>query len=203
MKKLVFGGLLAVSLAGAVFAPAAGAAGDAEEGKKKFYTCVGCHGVAGYTNAYPTYSVPRLGGQQADYVVAALKSYQNGERKHPSMQGNSISLGEQDMQNIAAYVAKFRSVNSNLPITGDVEAGKDKAVACGGCHGDDGNSSDSNFPRLAGQYESYLIKSLKDYRSGVRNNAMMAGFASTLSDEDITDIAAYYASQKKGLSVTD
>jgi len=57
------------------------------------------------------------------------------------------------------------------------------------------------FPRLAGQYESYLIRALKEYKAGTRTNPMMMGFASMLSEDDIRDVAAYYASQKKGLTI--
>lgn len=57
------------------------------------------------------------------------------------------------------------------------------------------------FPRLAGQYESYLIRALSEYKSGARANPMMMGFASMLSEEDIKDVAAYYASQKRGLTI--
>lgn len=202
MKKVVNGGLMAIGLFLFAMASDSGAAGDTEAGKTKFYGCQGCHGVVGYTNAYPTYHVPRLGGQHADYIVAALKSYQEGDRKHSSMHGNSVSLSEQDMQDIAAYVAKARKGDSTGPITGNSAAGKEKAMACGGCHGEDGNSADANFPRLAGQYESYLVESLKAYQSGARSNPMMSGFASGLSEEDMKDIAAYYAKQKKGLTVT-
>lgn len=177
------------------------AAGDVEAGKKKFYTCQGCHSVPGYTNTYPTYHVPRIGGQHADYVVAALNAYREQERKHGSMKGNVDNLTEQDMEDIAAYVSKFRSMNSTLPITGNPQAGKSKAASCASCHGEDGNSENSMFPRLAGQYESYLIRALSEYKSGARSNPMMMGFASTLSEEDMKDVAAYYASQKKGLTV--
>ena len=177
------------------------AAGDADAGKKKFYTCEGCHSVPGYTNTYPTYHVPRIGGQHADYVVAALNAYREQERKHASMKGNVDNLSEQDMEDIAAYVSKFRGMNSTLPITGNPQVGKGKAVSCASCHGEDGNSENSMFPRLAGQYESYLVRALSEYKSGARSNPMMMGFASTLSEEDIKDVAAYYASQKKGLTV--
>ena len=177
------------------------AAGDVEAGKKKFYTCQGCHSVPGYTNTYPTYHVPRIGGQHADYVVAALNAYREQERKHGSMKGNVDNLTEQDMEDIAAYVSKFRSMNSTLPITGNPQTGKSKAASCASCHGEDGNSENSMFPRLAGQYESYLVRALSEYKSGARSNPMMMGFASTLSEEDMKDVAAYYASQKKGLTV--
>jgi cytochrome c553 len=177
------------------------AAGDAAIGKKKFYTCEGCHSVAGYANTYPTYHVPRIGGQYPDYVVSALKAYREDDRKHASMKSNVDNLSEQDMEDIAAYVSKFRGMNSSLPVTGDIQAGRIKAAMCASCHAEDGNSENNMFPRLAGQYESYLIHALKDYKSGDRSNPMMMGFASALSELDMQDIAAFYASQKKGLTI--
>lgn len=81
------------------------AAGDAKAGKDKVYTCYGCHGVPGYTNAYPTYRVPMLGGQNADYIVAALKGYKSGERKHPTMHAQASTMSDQDMEDIAAYLS--------------------------------------------------------------------------------------------------
>tara|TARA_Y100001934_G_scaffold164786_1_gene196222 strand:- start:107 stop:436 length:330 start_codon:yes stop_codon:yes gene_type:complete len=79
------------------------AAGDAAQGKIKAQQCMGCHGIPGYTNAYPNYHVPRVGGQEVDYLVSALKAYANGERQHKTMQAQAASLSEQDMQDIAAY----------------------------------------------------------------------------------------------------
>ena len=78
---------------------------------------------------------------------------------------------------------------------GDVAAGEKKAQPCQACHGVDGNKTpDGQYPRLAGQYEDYLAKTLRDYRSGERKNAIMAGFVTTLTEQDIEDLAAYYAS---------
>lgn len=203
MKKMTFAVLGAMTLGAVLATPGAQAAGgDREEGKKKFYTCIGCHGIEGYANTYPTYQVPRIGGQHPDYIVSALKTYQAGERPHASMQGNATSLSSEDLEDIGAYVAAFRSINVNLPTHGDVTAGKAKAQSCAGCHGEDGNSvAGSGFPRLAGQYESYIVKTLQDYKSGKRKNPMMNGIAATLSEEDMENVAAYYASQKKGLIV--
>jgi cytochrome c553 len=203
MKIKILWSLLALGLSNAAMVSVADAAGDREAGKTKFYTCVGCHGFSGYTNSYPNYNVPRLGGQHADYVVAALKAYQSNQRKHGSMHGNTASLSEQDMQDIAAYVSKFRSISVKLPTTGQVAAGQEKSQACQGCHGEEGNSTDPNFPRLAGQYESYLIKSLQDYKSGVRKNPIMGGFAAGLTEQDIKDISAFYASQARGLTIVE
>lgn len=80
---------------------------------------------------------------------------------------------------------------------GDATAGAEKAKTCASCHGATGDESlDDSYPRLAGQYPEYLAKALHDYKSGARKNAIMAGFAQGLSDEDIDDLAAYFASQK-------
>jgi Cytochrome c553 len=79
----------------------------------------------------------------------------------------------------------------------DKEAGKKKAEqVCASCHGLDGVGIIPTYPNLAGQYVDYLTKSLKDYRSGKRSNAIMAGFAATLTDEDIKNLAYYYATLK-------
>ena len=78
---------------------------------------------------------------------------------------------------------------------GDAEAGQAKSATCMGCHGLAGNSTIPNFPKLAGQGEAYLLKQLQYFKSGERNNAMMAGVAATLSDQDMEDIAAYYSIQ--------
>lgn len=84
---------------------------------------------------------------------------------------------------------------------GSVEAGQAKSQVCQACHGTDGNGTgDGQYPRIAGQYADYLAKSLRDYRSGERNNAIMAGFAATLSDADIDNLAAFYAAQKGPLT---
>lgn len=80
------------------------AAGDPEAGKIKASTCIGCHGITNYSNVYPSYRVPLLGGQHPEYVVQSLKAYKNGERTHPTMQAQASSMSEQDMQDIAAYL---------------------------------------------------------------------------------------------------
>ena len=66
---------------------------------------MGCHGIPGYTNAYPTYPVPKLAGQNAAYIVSALKAYKAGRRNHQTMQAQASTLSEKDMEDIAAYFA--------------------------------------------------------------------------------------------------
>ena len=81
------------------------AAGDYEAGKIKAYTCTGCHGIVNYKNTYPTYHVPRIGGQNKEYVVIALKAFQSGERQHKSMNLQAEALSDQDIEDIAVYLA--------------------------------------------------------------------------------------------------
>ncbi|KAB2928513.1 MAG: cytochrome c [Candidatus Contendobacter sp.] len=188
-------------LAGIVRAGGDPPTGDPAAGKNKFATCAGCHAIPGYTNAYPNYHVPRLGGQHPDYIVAALKAYQAGDRSHPTMHANAFSLSEQDIRDIAAYVAGFTSTAPAQPVQGDAVAGKTKSTVCAACHGPDGNSSITLYPRLAGQYEDYLRKALQDYQAGKRNNPIMKGMVATLSEQDMADLAAFFASQVNGLGI--
>lgn len=192
--------LIAIGIS-AVLTGGAQAAGDPDAGKVKFTTCTGCHAIPGYTNAYPNYRVPRLGGQHPDYIVAALNGYQTGERQHPTMHANAFSLSEQDMRDIAAFVADARTSAAPLPIRGDAVAGKAKSGSCAACHGADGNGNIPIYPRLAGQHEDYLRKALADYQSGTRKNPIMKGMVATLSARDVADLAAYFASQSNGLTV--
>lgn len=81
--------------------------GDAARGEALASTCLGCHGVAGYYNTYPTYRVPKLGGQGPKYIESALKAYADGSRAHDTMHANASNLSEQDMADIGAYVSQF------------------------------------------------------------------------------------------------
>ncbi len=106
MKRGLVLGLCTFSLlSGLSFS--AHAAGDSEAGRKKAATCMGCHGVPSYTNVYPTYHVPRVGGQHPEYIVAALQAYKDGSRSHKTMQAQAANLSDQDMADIAAYFATF------------------------------------------------------------------------------------------------
>ncbi len=90
------------------------AAGDPKAGQLKNSMCAGCHGIPGWRTAYPSiYSVPKLGGQHADYIVAALKAYKDGERNHPGMKSIASSLSDQDMQDLAAYYESSYSGPAN------------------------------------------------------------------------------------------
>lgn len=77
--------------------------GDPERGSEIAYTCFGCHGVPWQQNVYPTYPVPKIGGQTYGYIVSALEAYRSGERQHPTMQAQANTLNDQDIRDIAAY----------------------------------------------------------------------------------------------------
>lgn len=82
------------------------AEGDPAAGKEKTRMCAGCHGISGYKTAFPeVYSVPKLGGQHAAYIIKALQAYKSGERKHPTMTAIAASLSDRDMADLAAYYA--------------------------------------------------------------------------------------------------
>lgn len=102
----------------------------------------------------------------------------------------------------AAPVATLEA--DNTPATfGDAAAGATKAAACAACHGLDGNAADPQYPKLAGQHENYIARQLALFKSGERQNAIMLGFASTLSAQDMRDIGAYFASQKVVPGIAD
>ncbi|MCU0977392.1 MAG: c-type cytochrome [Steroidobacteraceae bacterium] len=186
-------GLSALILSAAFLLPAAAQAeGDPERGRKLAYTCMGCHGIENHKNAYPNYSVPRLGGQHAAYMMAALAEYESKARWHPTMRGLAATLSDQDKADIAAYFEGPAPVTSGGTPVGTMPAA---GQACMACHGADGVGILPEYPTLAGQHEDYLRQALRDYRAGKRQNAIMNGFAATLTDADIRQLAAYFARQ--------
>ncbi|MGH8503348.1 MAG: c-type cytochrome [Gammaproteobacteria bacterium] len=94
------------------------AQGDAEAGEMKADTCLGCHGIPGYTNVYPTYHVPKLGGQHAEYIVAALQAYKAGQRDHDTMHAQAEALSDKDMADIGAY---FESLGPSMAESGGAQ----------------------------------------------------------------------------------
>jgi len=97
---------------------------------------------------------------------------------------------------IGAILIGLSSLISFNLVAADSAAGKSKSAVCAGCHGADGNSANGVWPILAGQHASYLVKQLNNFKSAERADPIMQGMAAALGEEDIQDIAAYYASQK-------
>ena len=183
----------------ALAAPALASAADAARGAKLAYTCLGCHGIQNYKNSYPIYSVPKLGGQHTAYMVAALKEYASQGRPHPTMHAQAVTMSEQDMQDIAAYLS-----GQELKATGRAVGTAPKAgQTCVACHGNDGIGILPEYPNLAGQHADYIEQALKAYRAGQRKNPIMGGMAAPLTDADIKALAQYYSSQRPGLCSAD
>ena len=187
---------LALVAAGFLFTAPASAAGDPARVKTLGYTCLGCHGIETYKNVYPTYSVPKLRGQHAEYIAAALKEYRDSQRGHATMHAHASTLSDQDMDDVAAYMS-----GGEVKTAGGAPAGKAPAAVatCQACHGQDGVGIMGMYPTLSGQHADYLMQALGDYRKGVRKNAIMAPFAAQLKPEEIKEVAEYFARQKPSL----
>jgi cytochrome c553 len=175
-------------------------AGDAGAGKSVATVCAGCHGKAGMS-VNPEW--PNLAGQHAGYLVSSLKAFKSGTRKNDMMSGMAAGLSDADVRNVAAYFSK-----AGCGVTGGdkakAELGKAKVAeaGCVACHnagglraaGAAGISASQTWPNLAGQNAGYLSVALKSFKDDSRDHAVMSSVAKTLSDSDIDNLSAYYAS---------
>lgn len=199
LASLTFAAILAAPIAAQ--AQQAQSQGDAAKGQALAYTCNGCHAIANYKNVYPTYSVPKLRGQRPEYLVAALKAYRSGERSHGTMHSQASSMSDQDMADVAAFLAGpdvLTESKNDVPATARPKASE----TCLACHGTNGVGITADYPTLSGQHRDYMERALHDYQRGGRKNAIMAGMVATLTQEDIEQLAAFYAGQKPALQTT-
>jgi len=178
--------------------------GNATAGAQKNALCIGCHGIKGFSTAFPeTYKVPKLSGQSEGYLSAALHAYRSGERKHPSMRAMATSLKEQDIADLAAYYAST-GTGVTLPATakeGDAKAAELVAKAgCTGCHGANFSAPIAPaYPKIAGQHADYIYVALKSYKTTDkpfmgRGNPIMGGIAAQFSNAELRVLADYVAS---------
>jgi cytochrome c553 len=166
------------------------AAGDPAAGAAAAAGCAGCHGDKGVSGSPNT---PSLAGQDAQYLAAALRGYKDGSRSDETMKGLASALDETAIQNIPAYYAAQQPQPLNLrkPLTAE-----EWAQRCDRCHGVNGNSTDPRRPALASQRLDYLEKVLHAYRTGARKSPEMAAMADVLGEDDVRNLAAYYAGQR-------
>lgn len=166
------------------------AAGDAARGQALAQPCSACHGAEGVSG---NPSSPSLAGQDAQYLAAALKGYQDGTRGNTTMKALAAALDDTAIKNLAAFYAGLQPQRPNvrrpLAITEWVER-------CDRCHGVGGNSTDPRMPMLAAQREDYLRKVLDEYRTGARRSPEMSAMADALSENDVRNLAIYYSRQK-------
>jgi cytochrome c553 len=173
-------------------------AGDAERGAVLAQTCAGCHGIPGAFNANPVYHVPKLGGQNADYIEVALQGYRRGTRGHATMQAQASTLTDQDIADVAAYFAGIEGEPDAARMSGSaaqIEAGRAKAATCVACHGAEGVAAAPQWPNLAGQHESYLLEALEQYKDGGRVDMVMNPLMTPLDDTSIEELAAFFSAQ--------
>ena len=204
MKKTSLATLAALLAAGSMAVSTAAGAQDAKAGEKKVAMCIGCHNIPGYQASFPEiYKVPKIAGQNAKYIVAALNAYKKGERKHPSMRAVATTLSEQDMADVAAYYEQLEkgAPAPAAPREAPAEIAKLLAKAnCESCHGKNYSTPiDASYPKLAGQHADYLYVALKAYQTDNnprigRSNAIMMGMARPFTHAEIKALAKYLSS---------
>lgn len=203
-KKVIAALAVTLITAGVFAAQSVRAEGSVAAGKELGYTCLGCHGIDGYRNAYPSYRVPKLGGQKAAYLIQAIKGYRDGTRKHPTMEAQATSLSDQEIDDVAAYLASL--ADDTVAAAGSAKtkptvAKLDAAETCVACHGPSGISVNAIWPTLAGQHEDYLTHTLNKYRDGSRSDPLMTAQAALIDAEDVEVLARYFA-RLAGLETT-
>jgi cytochrome c553 len=204
MKKMTLATLAAAVVAGSLATVSTAGAQDAKAGAAKVEMCLGCHNIPGYQASFPEiYKVPKIAGQSAKYIVAALTAYQKGERKHPSMRGIATSLSQQDMADVAAFYEGLEK--SAPPPAKAAEPPADIApllakANCASCHGANfATPIDPTYPKIAGQYADYLYVALKAYQTDKndrigRSNAIMMGMARPFTHAELKQLAKYLSS---------
>lgn len=207
MNKLLTSMLsLAVTSVMAVSVQAQEVKGDAKAAETKIAMCIGCHGIPGYQTSFPeVYRVPKISGQNAKYIAAALTAYKKGERKHQTMRGIADTLSEQDIADVAAYYEQHGKTEA---VTAAPSAANEKVTAllqkggCVSCHGANFTQPlDPSYPKIAGQNKDYLFVALKSYKvenqsTWGRSNGVMGGIAKQFSNAELKALADYIAAQQ-------
>jgi cytochrome c553 len=163
-----------------------------DRGKVVAADCAGCHGEDGNSK---TPGTPNLAGQQPRYFVTATQEYLMGARAASPMDPMLRKLSKLDLESVALYYASQTPAPRSAPPTGDATAGEPRTAVCGGCHGSHGVSTDSATPSLASEDPQYLTQAIKAYRT-TRKHDLMQRLVATLSDADISNIVAFYTTQK-------
>ena len=170
-------------------------AADTTAGKEKAEMCVACHGEGGISQLE---NMPSLAGQPDQFIQWQLVFFRAGTRKNDQMQPIVEQLNNEDIRNLGAYFATLTPPKAKPDEKPDLSAKGAQAAAgrrCASCHTDN-YAGGKAVPRVAGQREDYLVKALRDYKSGVRSGGGMAAMASvafSLSEEEIEALAHYLA----------
>ena len=164
------------------------APGDRAAGKAAAAACNTCHGEGGVS----TSTTPSLAGQDAQYFADAFRAYKDGSRSDETMKGLAVALDDNAIKNLSAFYASLQPQQPDIrkPLTTE-----EWTQRCDRCHGLNGNSTDPRVPALAAQRLDYLEKVLHDYRTGMRKSREMAAMSGVLTEMDVDNLAAHYASQ--------
>ncbi len=165
------------------------APGNRSAGKAAAAACAACHGETGVG----TGTAPGLAGQDAQYLVAAMRGYRDGSRVNAMMKGPSVSTSDAIMTDLASY---YSSLQPQSPKLSKPPTVAEWVQRCDRCHGINGNSTDPRLPALAAQRVEYLETALDAYRTGARESPAMAAMSKVLTVADVKNLAAYYARQK-------
>jgi cytochrome c553 len=162
--------------------------------------CAACHGADGNSAIAAN---PKLSQQHPEYLVKQLQEFKSGKRKNPVMQGFAAALSDDDMKNIAYWVASkpakagFAKDKDLVALGERIYRGgiADRNIAaCAGCHSPNGAGIPAQYPRLSGQHADYTVTQLNTFRDGSRaNSAQMTQVAAKLNDKEIKAVADYIA----------
>lgn len=162
--------------------------------------CVACHAADGNST---TVENPKLARQHPEYLVKQLQEFKSGKRENAIMKGFASALSDDDMRNIAYWLADQKATTGFAQNKDTIRLGEriyrggiaDRQIAaCAGCHSPNGAGIPSQYPRIAGQHAVYTETQLNAFRSGLRhNNVQMAGVASKMNDREIKAVADYIA----------
>lgn len=177
--------ILALALGGLTLAGAAAAQdGDVDAGRKVANMCRTCHGANGYAQI-PI--APHIGGEPQTYLAGQLLAFKSGARAHEMMTVVAAGLSDTQIADVAAWYAAQQAVAT---LTADPDLAP---MACAGCHGVDGIAVIPDAPNLAGETNIYIETQLKAFRDGKRDSDIMAGIAGDLSNEEMREIANWFA----------
>ena len=159
--------------------------------------CAACHGA----NGMATSDIwPNLAGQNAAYIARSLGAFKTGGRVEPTMSPMAQAVADEDVPALAAY---FAAMSCRTPTgkhgSGNAAAGKTLAKQCAACHGENGRPVNSAWPRLSGQNAAYLVSAITAFRDGQRKNPFMSEAARGLGDNDIANLASYFAGLPCGI----
>lgn len=190
--------------------------GNAQAGQSINAMCIGCHGIVGYKASFPSvYNVPMISGQSAKYIEAALKAYQKGDRKHPTMRGIAQTLTDQNIADLAAYYSRHGVVQGQAvsATTSKIPAANAQVTAllgkanCASCHGANFSQPiDLTYPKIAGQHADYLYVALLSYKNEPgtvvgRTHPIMGALAKQYERNELKLLADYIASVPGELKV--